>query len=251
MTLRADAAAKYQRDDFGLIKNISYVFHEDGSIDWRSMVKPEFIYPNKGWFSLRNQPAPTSIEGLHDKQLSILLGGIKDLAKIRGYSSVSYDVFGDGENVVAKCRIVWIGNYETNFKEISFEDAASASVNNSDDFCHKFLETIACNRAFVRTVRNFLGINIVGDDEIDKSQKSISVDSPDLEPNSSVLKPHGTLEKAALKSGISSFEDFVEWLRGQWKAETYQNSDAKTWQDYSDIPPKECRKIIPLLKKTQ
>jgi len=247
VNLRLEAVEKYSRDHFGLLKSVEYVFNEDGSINWRAMIKPEFLYVNKEWFEMRRQEIPKSTEGLTDKQLLILLGGIKDVAKLRGYSSVSYSLSGDREYVVASCRINWIPNYITNMEPVFFEDFANASVENTDRFCHKFLETIACNRAFVRCVRNFLNINIVGDDEIDKSGKSLSIDSSENTSDLSVLKPQGTLEKLATEKGMASFEAFIAWLREQWKNGSYKNEDAKNWTQYSNIPAKECRKLLPLL----
>lgn len=245
--LREENASKFSRDNLGLLKSVQYNFNEDGSINWRSMIKPEFLYVNKEWFQLRKQEIPKSIDGLTDKQLLILLGGIKHLAKIRGYNYVRYDISGDKENVVAKCEIEWIPNFE-NQNTVRFEDIASANSSNSDKFCQKFLETIACNRAFVRCVRNFLNINIVGDDEIDKSGQSLSIDSSENpEESSYIMKPHETLEKAAIDKGIKTFESFVEWLREQWKIDTYKNKDAVNWTQYSEIPPKECRKLLFIL----
>lgn len=246
-SLRRENIEKYSRDEHGLLKSVDYVFNDDGSVCWRSLVKPEYLYVNKGYFERWNKEAPASIDGLTDKQLLILLGGIKDLAKIRGYSLVSYDVSGTETHVVARCRINWLPNYETDGQEVMFEDFANASINNTDEFCHKFLETIACNRAFVRCVRNFLNINIVGDDEIDKSDKSLSVDSSENGNDLSVLKPQGTLEKIANEKGINSYEAFVVWLREQWKSGAYKNEEAKNWTQYSDIPAKECRKLLPLI----
>jgi hypothetical protein len=43
----------YKRNDYGLLSNATYLFNEDGSVDWRSMIKDEFLYPNKGWFDSR------------------------------------------------------------------------------------------------------------------------------------------------------------------------------------------------------
>lgn len=246
---KTSAILKYQRTKGGLLDGIDYIFNEDGSISWRSMVKPEFLYVNKEWFSQRGKDIPKYIDGLTDKQLLILLGGIKDVAKIRGYSRVSYDISGDKDHVVARCRIDWIPNYETNMQEVSFEDFANASINNTAEFCHKFLETIACNRAFVRCVRNFLNINIVGEDEIDKSEKSVSVDSSEGQSISSSLSPNSILEKVASEKSMNSFEDFMVWLRLQWKNGSYKNIEAKEWKQYSDISPKECRKIIDLVSK--
>ena len=37
----------YKRNEHGLLENVDYTFKEDGSIDWRAMIKPEFLYPNK------------------------------------------------------------------------------------------------------------------------------------------------------------------------------------------------------------
>ena len=71
--------------------------------------------------------------------------------------------------VTAKCRIAWLPNYES-LCGLEYEDVANATLDNTDSFGAKFLETIACNRAFVRCVRNYLNIHIVGADEIDKSK---------------------------------------------------------------------------------
>ena len=59
----------YKRNQHGLLENSSYVFNEDGSVDWRSMIKDEYLYPNKDWFEYRKKPDPESIEGLKDNQL--------------------------------------------------------------------------------------------------------------------------------------------------------------------------------------
>lgn len=244
---REEKALSYKRDDLGLLSGISYVFNDDGSVDWRSMVKSEFLYVNKEWFELRKKEIPKSVEDLTDRQLLILLGGIKELARLRGYSSVSYNISGDKDHVVATCRIDWIGNFESDGKPIYFEDVANANQYNTDKFCQKFLEAIACNRAFVRCVRNFLNVNIVGDDEIDKSGKSVSVDSSEESEEIYAMKPYETLENTLKEKGISSYEAFYAWLREQWRLETYKNEEAKEWTKFSDIPARECRRLLFIL----
>lgn len=240
----------YQRDEHSLLKNVDYIFNEDGSVDWRSMIKPEFLYPNKGWFDTRNQSVPTSTEGLKDNQLLIMLGGIKDLARLRGFNSVRFSTEREEDYVTAKCTIQWNGNYETNGSLTTYEDIANATGENTDDFCYKFLETIACNRAFVRCVRNFLNINIVGADEIDKSNGK-----PSAKPNSQVtsnapITPSGLLEKTLRdKHGVNSFDAFKELLRDLWKSEKYVNESVKDWNSFSDIPAKEARKLIGIIAK--
>lgn len=244
----------YKRDEHGLLECVDYVFNEDGSVNWRAMIKPEFLYPNKGWFDMRGQQVPSSTEGLRDNQLLIMLGGIKDLARLRGFRSVSYDAKNVEEGyVTASCDIEWIGNYESSNNNIYYEDYANASLENTDAFCEKFLETIACNRAFVRCVRNFLNIHIVGADEIDKSGNRSSVSqtsSSSAPPSNAPITPSGLLEKTLRdKHSVDSFDGFKDMLRSLWKDGKYTNEEVKNWSGFQDIPAKEARKLIGIISK--
>jgi hypothetical protein len=243
----------YKRDNHGLLESVDYVFNEDGSVNWRAMIKPEFLYPNKGWFDMRGQQVPSSTEGLRDNQLLIMLGGIKDLARLRGFHSVEFDTTTEGDYVTAKCCITWSPNYESNNEHVLYEDVANATSENTDDFCYKFLETIACNRAFVRCIRNFLNINIVGADEIDKSvnRSTQSQSSTLTQPSSNApITPSGLLEKTLKeKHSVESFESFKELLRDLWKSEKYLNEDVKNWNGFADISAKEARKLISIISK--
>lgn len=248
----------YKRDQHGLLDCVDYAFNKDGSVDWRAMIKPEFLYPNKGWFDIRGQQTPSSTEGLRDNQLLIMLGGIKELAKLRGFRSVAFDVRNVEEGyVTARCDVEWIGNYESSNGVVCYQDYANASLENTDAFCEKFLETIACNRAFVRCVRNFLNIHIVGADEIDKSgNRSSSSSSSNSSPvnsgptSNAPITPSGLLEKTLRdKHSVDSFESFKETLRGFWKDGKYLNKEVKNWCSFDDIPAKEARKLIGILSK--
>ena len=237
----------YKRNQHGLLENTEYVFNEDGSVDWRAMIKDEFLYPNKGWFDIRNMSMPSSNEGLEDKQLLIMLGGIKEIAKMRGYSSVDFDVdnISDGY-VTAKCTIQWDGNYES--ASTTYTDVANATLANTDAFCAKFLETIACNRAFVRCVRNYLNIHIVGADEIDKSKGGVQEVETSSSGASTITSPTDLLEKTLReKHGVDSFDDCKNVLRDLWRSKKYQNEGATSWNSFSDIPTKEARKLIAAL----
>ena len=240
---------------FTFMNKTDYKYNEDGSINWRAMVKPEYLYPNKDWFELRGKPIPDSVEGLADNQLLIKLGGLKELAKLRGYNSVSYEVIKcDRDYVVVKCKIHWkaLLDGKASNKVIedpcAFEDMANATLENTNDFCAKFLETIATNRAFVRCVRNHLGINIVGDDEIDKSKnKAASYENSELVISD--ITPQGLLKRQAKsKLNCSSFDDFKIFLRKIWQDGSYKNEEVKSWEDFVDIPAKECRKLTSLIK---
>jgi hypothetical protein len=243
----------YQRDNHGLLKNVDYIFNEDGSINWRAMIKPDFLYPNRDWFTLRNKPFPDSTEGLKDNQLLIMLGGIKELAKLRGFESVSFKTENIAHgHVKATCRIVWIGNYESVGANTIYEDVANATLDNTDSFASKFLETIACNRAFVRCVRNFLNVHIVGADEIDKSKgadNSVTVESVEA----AATTPIALLQKhLRAKKGIDTFEEFLNLLRDFWRDQVISDDDAelvKNWKCWSDIPVKEVRKFVAILHK--
>lgn len=244
---------KYSRNEYGLLNSVNYHFNDDGSINWRKMIKNEFLYPNKGWFDLRKKEFPNSIEGLADNQLLIMLGGIKELAKLRGFENVSYEVLNIGDNyVTAKCQIAWIGNYETDNRVVAFEDVANATADNTDDFCIKFLETIACNRAFVRCVRNFLNIHIVGADEIDKSKTALPSTLQENGYDSSVvpITPTNILEKILReKRNITDFNGFKELLRELWSSDSYRNESVKEWNKFEDIPAKEARLLLSIITK--
>lgn len=241
------ATSPLTRNTTGLVNNINYIYNDDGSINWRAMVKPEHLFPNKGWFEVRKQQIPSSIDGLGDHQLLIKLAGIKEVAKLRGYKSVKYDIVKCENNYVAmKCGITWIPNYESDY-ESYFEDVANATTNNTTDFAVKFLETIAANRAFIRAVRNFLNIHIVGSDEIDSSKKGSSLA---FEEDSEISLPssQNMLEKTAKANGLTSFEEFQDYLRKAWKMNVYRNEETKVWTSYNDIPAKEARILISILK---
>jgi len=237
----------FVRDENGLLNNIDYQFNEDGSVNWRAMIKDEYLFPNKSWFQLRKKDMPRSIEGLADHQLLIKLGGIKELARLRGFSDISYEVVKcEIDHVAVICKIQFLPNYETNGSSVTFQDIANATIENTNSFAKKFLETIACNRAFVRCVRNFLNVHIVGDDEIDKS------DSPNpSKSNSNDLSPAGFLKKELSENhGTNSYQDFLPILREMHKSKKISISTEiiKTWNDFSDISAKDCRVLLGVLK---
>jgi hypothetical protein len=245
----------FNRDENGLLTNVQYTFNEDGSINWRAMVKEEHLFPNRSWFQMRGKDTPRSIEGLADHQLLIKLSGIKELAKLRGFSDVSYEtVKCEIDHVAVVCKMTFLSNYETFGSPVIFQDMANATLDNTSSFATKFLETIACNRAFVRCVRNFLQIHIVGDDEIDKSDSSSPNYSPTKsKPGVNPLSPTSLLKQAAEESlSCSSFEEFrSKYIKSWWQEKTdgiYQNESIKNAESWEDIPGKETRIILGLIK---
>lgn len=133
---------KYKRNEMGLIEGVEYKFNEDGSINWRAMIKTEHLYPNKDWFETRKMQMPDSIEGLGDHQLLIKLAGIKELARFRGLETVRYTINTVSSNyATAVCEIRWMPNYETNGISQIFSSTANATFDNCSGFGIKFLET--------------------------------------------------------------------------------------------------------------
>jgi hypothetical protein len=222
------------RNQYGLVedKSLNYIFNEDGSINWRKMIKTEHLVPN------RQKTQETDVSKLQDKDLLILLGGIKELAQIRGYTSVEYKVVAASENYFAtSCRITWLPNYETGGKEIVFESLADASINNTKSFARFFLAAIAENRAFVRCVRNFLKINIVSQEELGDAKLLDDAVTTQDNPTS----PHVLLEKVIKEKNIS-----FDVLKKKLIKEKFEN--AENLNSISDIPKVKIFELIERIK---
>jgi hypothetical protein len=218
------------RNQYGLLDNINYIYHEDGTINWRKMVKTEYLVPN------RQKTQETDVSKLEDRELLILLGGIKELAQIRGYTKVEYKVVAASENYFAtSCKITWIPNYETNEREIVFESLADATSSNTKSFARFFLAAIAENRAFVRCVRNFLKINIVSQEELGDAKFLDETSSAQESPTS----PHVLLEKIMKEKRIT-----FDQLKKKLIKEKFEN--AENINNISDIAKS---KIFELLER--
>ncbi len=238
-----DTVNKFKRDVNGLLECVDYLFNQDNTINWRAMINKEYLVPNRDAF--KNQKNTNlkelDISTLADNQLLILLAGIKELAQIRGYKSVSYDVIQSRPDYVAvKCSIEWIPNYETNMEAVSFSALADAHLDNTKDFAKNFLMAIAENRAFIRTVRSFLKINIVGNDEMGKTTH---VDS-EIEPNTLITQPISLLQNIMDEYKIS-FEQIKQ------RAIQKNMDGSQDWNSIKDIPPLSMFTIISGIKKNK
>ena len=221
-----------KRNEFGLLENppIPYVFNEDGYVNWRKMIRPEFLVANK------QRTQETDISKLEDKDLLILLGGIKELAQIRGFTCVSYDVPEDGKNyVIASCYINWIGNYETSNADVSFQSLADASPDNTQSFARNYLAAIAENRAFVRCVRNFLKINIVG-------QEEIGVKVIDEPGSDNPMSPAAVLHSLMKEKGVS-----FDQIQKRLIKDKYEKAEEMT--SINDISKPKIFELIERIKK--
>ena len=227
--------AVLKRSDGGLIDGTDYVFNDDNTIDWRAMVKTEHLVPD------RNKTSETDVTKLPDTQLIILLGGIKELAQIRGYTSVRYDVkCPSPEYVVATCTIDWIPNYETEGQAVTFSAIGDASLNNTNSFAKNFLGPIAENRAFVRCVRSFLKINIVGKEELVGDTFARQTGIPEESETGTLSPPYNLLE-AAMKTKNVTLKNVI----GRLGQEGYE----KKIEELEDIPKVKVFELIERIKK--
>ena len=220
-----------KRDKNGLIPEVDYIFNEEGLIDWRKMVRPEHLVPN------RQKTSETDVSKLEDNQLIILLGGIKELAQIRGFTDVTYNVTSPSpEYVAATCSISWIPNYETENREVTFSAIGDASPNNTQSFAKFFLGPIAENRAFLRCVRSFLKINIVGQEELG---------------NAKLLEESGSANQTDPKFLLESVmkEKGVSWKQIKNKLIKEDFPKSEEMNSVSDIPKSKIFELIQRIKK--
>lgn len=241
-----------KRDEFGLLENIEYKFKENGFVDWRKMINPNHMVLNLQYKDELQQVYQKNISDLDvkevdDKYLLVLLAGFKELAQIRGYQSVSYKVnTASSDYVSSTCGITWIPNFETKNESVYFESMADAGLNNLSGFMQMYPSCASENRSFVRSVRNFLNINIVGKDEIGgKFDQLNSVGFDDKfvkEKQFSPSEPHGVLQNI-LKEKNKPFDK----LKDYWVS--LGNEKAKEWNDLSDIPTEDVFLILDGIKK--
>ncbi len=230
---------KIDRNEDGLINGVDYLFTEDGLIDWRKMVKPEHLVPNK------DRTSETDVTKLKDYQLIILLGGIKELAQIRGYTDVTYNVTSPSSDyVVATCTITWKPNYETEGESVVFSAIGDASPHNTNSFARNFLGPIAENRAFVRCVRNFLKINIVGKEELGGADAPPTATNTSMVTADTSMDPRSMLQTVMNEKGVS-----FEKVKAKLVAEGFDG--AEDLSGLEQIPKLKAFELIERLKKVK
>ena len=230
------------RDEKGLRKDIPYIFDEFGLIDWKSMIiklKPEYLIPNSMNFVKRGEEVPVSIEGIKDSDLIIRLAGLQYLAYLKGYKSIEFRpiIASIGYSCVV-CRIIFLGNYETEGRDIIFESVADASFENTTGFSQNYLSSIAENRAFCRCVRRFCRLdNIISDEEF-----SDKIKDPNA-PKESASPVHIELLKNIMDKKHMTFDE----IKSKLISEKYEN--AENFKSIEDIPKDKIFDLIERLKR--
>ncbi len=228
---------KIERDDNGLIKGIDYTLNDEGFIDWRKLINHDFLVP------MNPKDKGKNPDDLSDKQLLVLLHGYKELAQIRGYTSVNYSIVSPNPDyVIATCKIDWIPNFETEGKSIVFSGVGDASISNTNKLTRHFLAATAENRAFVRCVRSFLRINILGKDELGdmKIEPPAFVDSNSGNQDSDLTNPRIILSNLMKETGID-FDEVKQRL-------TSEGIESEEFSSLDDVPNLKIFEYIPKLR---
>lgn len=224
-----------RRNEYGLLESVDYKYRSDGSVDWRAMVSKEFLYPNK------DKTKQTDISKLKDNELVIMLGGLKELARIRGYKSIEFVTNNPNSSFASTtCKITWIPNYETENREIVSSDGSCAHIENVNDFMAPYLTECSINRSFARCIRSFLNINIVSHEELFDKSKLAHVEKQGGENS-----PHATLENCMADHGLT----FEKLKTKCINAESYKFKNPEQWNSLKDIPKKDVFYIMGILNK--
>ena len=121
---------------------------------------------------------------------------------------------------------------------VTFSATGDASPHNTQSFAKFFLGPIAENRAFVRCVRNFLKINIVGQDEL--GQAKIASDPHD-QPETQA-SPVSLLKNTMKEKGVT-----FDKLKARLEAEKYEKVDKINTLE--DIPKVKIFELIERLEE--
>jgi hypothetical protein len=242
-----------KRNNCGLIEGIEYKYREDGFIDWRAMIKPEYLFLNgqdqktKDKMEKKYGKKFYEINIIEDKvqdvDLLIGLAGLKELLRLRGYKSVTFKNDYISYDLVSKtCSITYIGNYESGGRHNDqvFESCADATRENVFSWYSKYLTTAAENRALARNIRNFLNIHICSKEETGADMK----DEETQDPKMSAAGPHASLQKKMDEKNIS-----FEKLKETSIKKQYEN--AENWNSIMDIKPAQIVQILDQIKEKE
>jgi hypothetical protein len=258
------------RDENGLRIGIPHVFSADGlSVNWRAMLKPEHLCFNAQKAEVISQKLGIDVgavknakvsdfptDKIDDSDLLILLSGIKYLAWLRGYISVSNKIIKAEYNIATvETTIIWNLNFESDGEYISYSDSSSATLDNTSGFGSQYLTEVAVNRAFSRAVRNYLNINIVASEEIGTDKAFSKVRNPvaaTAEPTATITKPKQLLEENIKKLGLT-FDKFKSTFIKKYHKNpdadknVKLDSDPETWKSIDDILDNDIYTLLSIL----
>jgi hypothetical protein len=236
-----------KRNQHGLLNGVKYIFDENGMINWRKMIPVEYLYINseskrrdsiEKRYGKKIEEIDIIKDNVRDEDLVQLLAATKYLLRLRGYNYISFHLKEAKEDYVAvSCNIDFIGNYETDGREVTYSDSACAHYNNTKGFGRQYLVEIATNRALARTVRNFLNINIVSKEELGIAEETAQTNGNNLSPIS--------ILKQKMEERKISFDKLVE------SAKKKNVEGSETWKKLEDISPRHIFTILSLMAEKE
>lgn len=216
------------RDENGLLKHIQHPKTPEGRIDWRKLIPIQYLYVSADFETevkvAQNVKSKYDIDvtKVPDKQLVITLAGLKYLARLRGLKAVrASDLHVTDTEVTSICTVEFIPNQDDP-EGLTVGLQASASVYSVSGKFQLYLAALAQNRAYSRAVKDALGIEILGAEEVDfRASKAFEeqlakgvnpllanrVNAAPVEPKATPdvngSKPFGFLAKVCADNGIS------------------------------------------------
>lgn len=237
----------------GLRNGVNYSFTEEGLVDWKEMIPDEFIVISKSYLDEHQiDPSEVSEEemaelksAVPERDLVILLGGFKYLARLRGFLDCSYETLDSRDGYYAtKCKVIFRPTYENGGMPFAVEAQANASVSNTSPPFDKFLESIAENRAFIRVIRTALNINIVGSDEVEGILSDLDPSNARFIEGNKTVTVQGAL-RAHLKEKNKSWEDFYNFMK-----EKGEPLFDEKWGSFEDIPDSVATELMGKITKS-
>ena len=143
------------------------------------------------------------------------------------------------------CEILWTQNFETDFQPASTQEQASANANTTKGKFQHYLEPISANRAFVRNVKSFLCINILGESEISESGGYDPLHDDAIEESGS----SNAGPEAALNTFLSRIgRTFDEVMTSLIESGGEHWEEAKKWKNIGDVPQEKIIEILTAAK---
>jgi len=231
---------------------------ENGLLDWRKVVDQNHLFLNPHYFASKGigieDKSPEEIEELEasapDEAWLIKLQGWNQLAEARGVKEIRYAVqYRDHETSVVYCEMKLFPNEEEK-EEVVISGIGTAGFQSVTADFLPFMDTIGSNRAKIKALRSYFGIESLGSDELNPNEK-VQVKSP---PNlykmlEEVMKEKG-IETSDLRSLMLEKEN--KEIHPKWGQEG--NSDETPIEDrvgfISDLYAAEVLSILGILKNS-
>lgn len=255
--IHSTTVPSFERLPNGLVKGVTYHRRpSDGRILWDRMIDPKHIVFNSkldtkltdiyGAPANKLSYADLIAEGkeVDPKHLLVLLQGFIEVIALRGGSATpriahvcSYPL--EAAICSCECTIDWIANEEepNGFRSYG---TADATMENTGGW--GYLSAMAGNRALVRAARQGLRIPIMSFDEIAKKDTPV----PEAASTSAQLPMHASTLQRAAEAKKLTFDQVKQGALTTYRAD--MESDPTSWTKWEDVPPRDCLKLIKIIK---